>query len=310
MCAKAGKPRLIIILGPTAVGKTALAIDLARESRGDIISADSMQVYRFLDIGTAKPSTAERSLVKHHLIDVVNPDEPFNAAMFFKLARDVIANLSRDRKPIYVVGGTGLYIKALLGGLFDGPDADPDLRRLYREEVKKFGKEYLYDKLKERDGEAAAQIDRNDTPRIIRALEVLDLCGLSIVEKQRAHQFGDNPYDAVKIGLTLARGELYRRIDERAERMMEDGLVDEVKRVLSIGYSDALKPMQALGYKHIVKTIRGKSSLDDAVRLIKRDTRHFAKRQMTWFSKDKEILWFAPSERQAIKDKVNSFLSQ
>ena len=309
MHANAGKPRLIIILGPTAVGKTALAIELARESGGEIVSADSMQVYRFLDIGTAKPSPVEKALVRHHLIDVVNPDEPFNAAMFIRLAREAIERLSGEGKPIYVVGGTGLYIKALLGGLFEGPDADPDLRRSYREEQKRFGKEYLYDKLKEKDSEAAAQIDRNDIPRIIRALEVLDLCGISIVNKQRAHRFGDNPYDALKIGLTLERGDLYRRIEERAEKMIEEGLVDEVKNVLSMGYSETVKPMQALGYKHIVRTIRGRLSLDDAVRMIKRDTRHFAKRQMTWFTRDREIAWFAPSDLRAVKEKVNSFLA-
>ena len=185
LCANVKKPRLIVILGPTAVGKTAAAIALARESGGEIVSADSMQVYRFLDIGTAKPTLEEQSLVKHHLIDVINPDEQFNAAMFIRLAEVIIGNLYDEGKPIFVVGGTGLYIKALLGGLFDGPDANEDLRRLYRQELKRFGKTYLYEKLKERDEQAAAQIDRNDIPRIIRALEVLELCGLSIVEKQR-----------------------------------------------------------------------------------------------------------------------------
>src|SRR5271157_3856866 len=235
MCPNVKKPRLIVILGPTAVGKTAAAMALARESGGEIVSADSMQVYRFLDIGTAKPTLEEQSLVKHHAIDIVNPDEQFNAAMFIRLAHETIGKLNNAGKPIFVVGGTGLYIKALLGGLFEGPDADEDLRRLYRQELKQFGKAHLYEKLKERDEQAAAQIDRNDIPRIIRALEVLELCGISIVEKQNAHRFSDNIYDFIKIGLTVERTELYRRIDQRTEKMIEDGLVGEVEKLFSMG---------------------------------------------------------------------------
>ena len=308
MCANVKKPRLIVILGPTAVGKTAAAIALARESGGEIISADSMQVYRFLDIGTAKPTLEEQSLVKHHLIDVINPDEQFNAAMFIRLAEAIIGKLNDTGKPIFVVGGTGLYIKALLGGLFEGPDADEDLRGLYRQELKQFGKTYLYEKLKEKDGQAAAQIDRNDIPRIIRALEVLELCGLSIVEKQKAHHFGDKPYDFIKIGLMMERAELYERIDQRTEKMIEDGLVDEVEGLFSMGYHGSLKPMQALGYKHVARLIKGSYDLADAIRMIKRDTRHFAKRQMTWFGADRQIEWFAPSDLDAVRRKIDHFL--
>ncbi|HVO67451.1 MAG TPA: tRNA (adenosine(37)-N6)-dimethylallyltransferase MiaA [Syntrophales bacterium] len=304
------KPRLIVIVGPTAVGKTEVAIRLAREWDGEIISADSMQVYRFMDIATAKPTAVEQSLIKHHLIDVVNPDEQFNAAMFVRLSRGIAGELNRRKKNIFVVGGTGLYVKALLGGLFKGPDADEDLRKMYREELKHFGKTYLYEKLKQKDEKAAARIDKNDAVRIIRALEVLELSGESIVEKQKAHRFGDNIYDYVKIGLTLERSRLYERIDQRTEKMMQEGLVDEVKGLLSKGYSENLKPMQALGYKHIVRHLKGKSSLEDAVRLIKRDTRSFAKRQLTWFNADKEIEWFNPSDIDAIRGKIGYFLSQ
>ena len=309
MCAIVKKPRLIVILGPTAVGKTAAAIALARESGGEIVSADSMQVYRLLDIGTAKPTLEEQSLVKHHVIDVVNPDEQFNAATFIKLAERTIGRLNETGKPIFVVGGTGLYIKALLGGLFEGPDADEDLRKLYRQELKQFGNTYLYEKLKEKDAQAAAQIDRNDIPRIIRALEVLELCGISIVDKQRAHHFGDNLYDFVKIGLMVERTELYKRIDQRTEKMIDVGLVDEVERLLAMGYHENLKPMQALGYKHIARLIKGSCNLADAVKMIKRDTRHFAKRQMTWFGRDGEIAWFAPSDTDAIRRKIDHSLS-
>jgi tRNA dimethylallyltransferase len=308
MCAIVKKPRLIVILGPTAVGKTAAAIALARASGGEIVSADSMQVYRLLDIGTAKPTFEEQSLVKHHVIDVVNPDEQFNAATFIKLAERTIGRLNETGKPIFVVGGTGLYIKALLGGLFEGPDADEDLRKLYRQELKQFGNTYLYEKLKEKDEQAAAQIDRNDIPRIIRALEVLELCGISIVDKQKAHHFGDNLYDFVKIGLMVERTELYKRIDQRTEKMIDVGLIDEVERLLAMGYHGNLKPMQALGYKHIARLIKGSLNLADAIRMIKRDTRHFAKRQMTWFGRDGEIAWFAPSDIDAIRRKIDHFL--
>jgi tRNA dimethylallyltransferase len=309
MCANVKKPRLIVILGPTAVGKTAAAISLARQSGGEIVSADSMQVYRLLDIGTAKPTLEEQSLVKHHLIDVINPDEQFNAAMFIRLAEGIIGKLNDKGKPIFVVGGTGLYIKALLGGLFEGPDADEDLRKLYRQELKQFGKTYLYEKLKDIDEQAAAQIDRNDIPRIIRALEVMELCGLSIVEKQKAHLFGDNLYDFIKIGLKMERTELYKRIDQRTEKMIEDGLVDEVAGLLAMDYHETLKPMQALGYKHIARLIKGSCNIADAIRMIKRDTRHFAKRQMTWFGADREIEWFAPSDLDAMRRKIDHFLS-
>jgi len=310
MHVKDNKPRLMVIVGPTAVGKTKAAVQLAREWNGEIISADSMQVYRFMDIGTAKPTAEERSLIKHHLIGVVNPDEQFNAAMFIELARGIIEELHGRRKNVFVVGGTGLYVKALLGGLFKGPDADEDLRKLYREELKHFGKTYLYEKLKEKDEQAAALIDKNDTVRIIRALEVLELCGESIVEKQKAHRFDDNMYDCKKIGLTLERSQLYARIDQRTEKMIREGLIDEVKRLLSMGYHENLKPMQALGYKHIVRHLKGKSGLEDTIRLIKRDTRYFAKRQMTWFNADKEIAWFNPSDIDAIREQIGRFLSQ
>ena len=304
------KPRLIVIVGPTAVGKTEVAVQLARECDGEIISADSMQVYRFMNIGTAKPTAGEQSLIKHHLIDVVNPDEQFNAAMFVKLARGIIEELHRRRKNIFVVGGTGLYVKALLGGLFNGPDADEDLRKMYKEELKQFGKIYLYEKLKEKDEQAAARIDKNDTVRIIRALEVLELSGESIVERQKAHHFGDKIYAYMKIGLTLERSQLYERIDQRTEKMMQDGLVDEVKGLISKGYYEKLKPVRALGYKHIVRHLKGKGSLEDAVRLIKRDTRLFAKRQMTWFNADKEITWFNPCDINVIRKQISNFLSQ
>jgi tRNA dimethylallyltransferase len=168
----------------------------------------------------------------------------------------------------------------------------------------------LYEKLRKKDEQAAAQIDKNDAVRIIRALEVLELCGESIVERQKAHRFGDDFYDCKKMGLTLERSSLNGRIDQRTEEMMRDGLIDEVKGLLSMGYRENLKPMQALGYKHIVRHLKGKSNLEDAIRLIKRDTRHFAKRQMTWFNADKEIAWFSPSDIGAMREQIDLFLNE
>ena len=303
------KPRLIAIVGPTGAGKTEMVIKLAREWNGEVISADSMQVYRMMDIGTAKPTAEERSVVKHHIIDVVNPDEQFNAAMFIRIAGGIIATLHDEKKPIFIVGGTGLYIKTLLGGLFRGPSADKRIREFYRKELDRHGKEYLYGKLKEKDGLAAARIDANDVVRIIRALEVLELSGESIVGKQTTHGFGDNRYKCLKIGLMINRDHLYAKIDDRTDEMIRKGLADEVKNLLEKGYHENLKPMQSLGYRHMVNYIKGTYPMEEAIRMMKRDTRHYAKRQMTWFRADREMEWISPNDIDVAKEKIKSFLS-
>ncbi|MDO8723067.1 MAG: tRNA (adenosine(37)-N6)-dimethylallyltransferase MiaA [Syntrophales bacterium] len=308
MSSEEPKPRLIIIVGPTGVGKTEAAIRLAGELGGEIISADSMQVYRYMDIGTAKPTLEDRSQVRHHLIDVVNPDEEFNAAMFVREAGKIIGELNRLQKPIFIVGGTGLYIRALLGGLFEGPTADEDLREVYRQEAACHGKRYLYEKLKVKDERAAALIDANDISRIIRALEVLELTGKSIVEQQKAHHFRDNLYEPLKIGLMTERDQLYARIEQRTEKMMENGFADEVHNLLNMGYEETVKPMQSLGYKQIGGYLRGEYPLGEAVRRIKRDTRRYAKRQLTWFKADKDVEWFSPYETDAVRKRIGAFL--
>jgi tRNA dimethylallyltransferase len=189
-----------------------------------------------------------------------------------------------------------LYIKALFGGLFKGPGADERIRDFYRQELQCHGKAYLYGKLKEKDEQAAVRIDANDTVRIIRALEVLELSGESIVKKQKTHDFGDVPYESLKIGLRLERETLYGRIDERTDGMIREGLMEEVEGLLDRGYHENLKPMQSLGYKHMVSCIKGIHPLEEGIRMMKRDTRHYAKRQMTWFGADKEIEWVSPSD--------------
>jgi tRNA dimethylallyltransferase len=298
---------LVIINSPTATGKTELAVNLALEFGGEIISADSLQVYRYLDIGTAKPAMEERRDIKHHLIDVVNPDEEFNAALFSEQARFIIADLAGQKKPVIVVGGTGLYIRALLRGIIDTPDVDKNIRDYYRRLRDSHGKEYLYDMLRQKDASASAQINPNDSVRVIRALEVLEQTGESITVKQQRHSFADCPYSTYKIGLQVDRKELKQRIELRTKKMIEAGLLDEVKSVLDRGYSENLKPLQSLGYKQMIGFLRNKYNWESSIDLIKRDTWQYAKRQMTWFAADKEINWFACDSLEEIRKEVRIF---
>ncbi len=303
------RPRLVIITGPTGVGKTAAALALAGKFRAEIVSADSMQVYRYLDIGTAKPTAAERQLVPHHLLDCVDPDEDFHAARFLVLADRVIADRWRRGKNIFVVGGTGLYLRALLGGLLPGPGPDGELREHYRELARRRGREYLYGLLKSRDAAAAQSIAANDTVRIIRALEYLAATGRSITAGQAAHRFGESRYPALRIALGAEREDLFARIERRAEAMIAAGLVEETRAVLDRGYSERLKPLQSLGYKHICRHLRGDCSLDEARELMIRDTRRYAKRQLTWFRKEKELVWLRREETGRMATLIGEFLN-
>jgi tRNA dimethylallyltransferase len=309
MNAATGKPRLVVLAGPTGAGKTAMAVDLAGQWHGEIVSADSMQVYRGMDIGTAKPSPEICRSVPHHLIDVVDPDEPFDASRYLVLAREAVDRLHAERKAVFVVGGTGLYIRALLGGLIHGPGADEALRRALKDEMNRFGKEHLHEKLRLRDAGAAARIHPHDGIRIIRALEVLELTGRSIVAYQEGHRFQERPYEVLKIGLLPERGKLQARIAARTDAMIAAGFVDEVRRLLAKGYDGSLKPLQSLGYRHILAHLAGKMDLDGAIEGIKRDTVRYAKRQMTWFAADPEILWIAPEEADAAAGRIAPFLA-
>jgi tRNA dimethylallyltransferase len=298
---------LVIINSPTATGKTDLAVNLALEFGGEIISADSMQVYRYLDIGTAKPTMEERKGIKHNLIDVVNPDEEFNAAVFAETARHIISELAGKGKPVFVVGGTGLYIRALLKGIIDTPDVDENIRNHYRRLRDTQGKKYLYDLLQQRDAAAAAQINPNDSVRVIRALEVLEQTGESITIKQKEHSFKDSPYKTYKIGIQVARKELKQKIELRADKMIAAGLLDEVKSVLAMGYGEDLKPLQSLGYKQMIGFLRSRYDWQSCIDLIKRDTWQYARRQMTWFAADKEINWFSDDSLDKIRKNVDNF---
>jgi tRNA dimethylallyltransferase len=302
------KPRLIALVGATGVGKTQMALDLAGRLGGEIISADSMQVYRGMDIGTAKPTPEERKRIPHHLLDVVDPDEPFDVARYCLLAREAIARLHREKKTVFVVGGTGLYIRALLGGLIDGPGEDRALRGELRKEMGRSGKEILYQRLLAKDPRAAARIHPRDAVRMIRALEVLELTGKSIVAHQEDHGFREQPYEALRIGLRMDRERLLAGIERRTERMIADGFLEEVRGLLERGYEPSLKPMQSLGYRHLADCLAGRTNLDEAVRLIQRDTCRYAKRQMTWFAAEPDVEWVSPGDPDAVEARILLFL--
>ena len=282
---------ILIIAGPTAVGKTDASILLARESGAEIVSADSMQVYRGMDIGTAKPTKDQRQLAYHHLIDIVEPDQPYSVGEYLRDARTAIDGIIAAGSIPIVVGGTGLYIRALMRGLFHGPPADLELRErlLQREAEGEPGT--LYADLVKIDAEAAIKIHPNDLRRTVRALEVYYLRDKKLSDFQREHAFQDRTHTFRLIFLVRARTELYPRIEERVDRMIEEGLEAEVKTLLDRGYSPGLPSMQGLGYKQFTDCFSGNTSRDEAIALLKRDTKRFAKRQFTWFRREDDAVW-------------------
>ena len=303
------RPRVVILLGPTGVGKSKLAIELAEAFGGEVLSADSMQVYRYLDIGTAKPTPEERKRVRHHLIDLVNPDQPFHADLYRILGRKTIDQLHQHHQPIWVVGGTGLYIETLSQGLFPSPKIDPSVRERLKEESKEKGGAFFFDRLSRVDPKTASQLHPNDLFRILRALEVFDCTGVPISFLREQHRFGERPYVALKIGLETDRKALYERIDQRVDQMIQRGFLQEVESLMGMGYGAELKPMRGLGYKQMVQFILKKVDWDEAVRQMKRDTRHYARRQWTWFKADQEVRWYDVSvAREEILREVASFL--
>ncbi len=302
------RPRIVILLGPTGIGKSKLAIEEAEASGGEIISADSVQVYQYMDIGTGKPTRDDQERVRHHLIDLVPPDQPFHAALYRTLGRKTIDQLFHEGKRIWVVGGTGLYIKTLTQGLFTTPKIDPQVRESLRQEAKEKGAGALYERLKKVDSKTASHLHPHDLLRIIRSLEVFDSTGAPISFYREQHCFGERPYLTLKIGLEMKRDTLFRRIDERVDQMIERGLLQEVERLMEMGYGPELKPMQSLGYKQMVQFLLKEIGWDEAVRQMKRDTRHYAKRQWTWFKADPEVRWWdASTDRQGMFFSIKSF---
>ena len=282
---------LIILTGPTAVGKTALSIELAKDLNAEIISADSMQIYEYMDVGSAKVTKEEMDGVIHHLIDEVKPDYAFSVSEFQKRANKYIKDIDDRGKKVLVTGGTGLYLNSLIYDMdFAKSNSNSKLREELELELKEKGIDYMHEKLRALDDDAANRIHKNNTKRVIRALEVC-LDGKKMQDFSTELKYNEN-YQPIIIVLNRDREVLYERINKRVDLMMENNLIDEVKHLLDIGYDKNLISMQGIGYKEIVKYLEGEYSLDEAIEIIKRDSRRYAKRQITWFKRYKESKWF------------------
>lgn len=286
------KKPLIILTGPTAVGKTSLSLSLAKELDGEIVSADSMQVYRYMDIGTAKIREEERQGIPHHLIDVLDPWEDFNVVRFQEMAREALGKIwERGHIPI-VTGGTGFYIQALLYDIhFTENNEDSSLRKELEDYARENGAEALHSRLEKVDEKAAVQIHFNNVKRVIRALEFYYQTGKKMSEHNEEERKRTSPYDFKYFVLNDERENLYARINQRVDLMMEEGLVEEVQKLKEMGCDSTMVSMQGLGYKEILSYLEGECTLDEAVYKIKRDTRHFAKRQITWFKRERDVIW-------------------
>ncbi len=304
------KPKIIVIAGPTASGKTDMAVELALSLGGEVINADSMQVYRYMDVGTAKPTIQERRGIIHHLLDVVDPDEDFNAATYRKTALPLAKRIFAKNIPCFVVGGTGLYIRALLGGLVELPPSDPLLREQLNAECDREGVPKLHQRLAQLDPERAETIHPNDRVRIVRALEIIQQTDRPLSELLKRHQFKNQDFLALKLFLELEKEQLYDRINQRTEKMMACGLVEETKGLLKKGYSPRLKPMAAIGYRHAIGYIRGKWALEEATTALKRDTRRYAKRQTTWFKAEPGMIPVNPLDRALAERRIRAFLAE
>lgn len=291
------KKPLIILTGPTAVGKTNLSITLAKAIGGEIISADSMQVYRNMDIGSAKITEEEMSGVPHHLFDIIEPWEEFNVTIFQKLAKKAMNEIYEQGNIPIVVGGTGFYIQALLYDIdFTENEDNSATRKKYEDYLKQAGVDALFEKLQSVDPESCEIIHKNNTKRVIRALEYYELTGEKISLHNKTEQEKESPYQFIYFVLTDDRELLYRRIDERVDIMVKNGLVEEVKKLVDLGCRREMVSMQGLGYKEILDFLEGNSTLEESVYVIKRDTRHFAKRQLTWFRRERDVVFINKAE--------------
>ncbi len=301
--------KIITICGPTGVGKTGFAIALANEFNGEIIGADSMQIYKHMDVGTAKPDAEERATAVHHLVDFLDPKEEFDAGKFATMADQAIEDvLSRGKLPI-VAGGTGLYIRALLHGLFRArPICEETLKKLNLE-LEEQGGEVLHERLIACDPEAAKKIHPNDGFRVVRALEVFQTTGSPISQRQQDHDFKEERYQSLTLGLHMERERLYQRINQRVDIMLDQGLLKEVHSLVEQGYSLDLKSMQSIGYRQMGMFMNGEVDFPEAVRLLKRDTRRYAKRQFTWFKKEPGLVWVDPEDQEKALAMVKEFLT-
>lgn len=306
---KTEAPKIILIVGPTGAGKTTFAINLARRFNGEIVGADSMQIYRRMDIGTAKPTPAEQAAAPHHMIDIVDPDQDFDAAAYADRATDVIRQTIDRGRTVFVVGGTGFYIKALIHGLFEKGPSDPAVRRRLKRQLASQGAAVLMGRLQEVDPPAANRIHPNDTYRLIRALEVFEVAGEPLTDFHRRHGFREQRFNTLEFGLSWPRPILYERINRRVEAMMAQGFLDEVRQLMASGYGRDLKSMQSLGYRHLAAVVSGDTSLVEAVAMLKRDHRRYAKRQLTWFKARQSVHWLTPDQTESAAERIRTFLS-
>ena len=299
------KKPFIVLTGPTAVGKTALSIALAKAVNGSIISADSMQVYKHMDIGSAKIMPEEMDGVKHYLVDEFEPDEEFHVARFTERAKECLEEIYAEGKVPVLVGGTGFYIQAVLYDIdFSKQDANTEYREELEKLVQEMGAEHLHAMLREVDPESAEAIHANNIKRVIRALEFYHLTGTKISDHNETERQKESPYNFAYFVLTDDRAKLYERIDKRVDIMVEKGLVDEVQKLKDMGYHREMVSMQGLGYKEILDYLDGKITLEEAIYIIKRETRHFAKRQLTWFRRESDVIWFDKQEHNHSEEDI------
>ena len=300
---------ILVICGPTGIGKTALSLEIAARLPSEIVSADSRQIYRFMDIGTAKPTREERRRAPHHFIDIRDPDQDYSAGEYSREARQVIEKIFQRGKLPIVTGGSGLYIRALLEGFFNLDAKDAQLRETLRQRLDSEGAEKLFAEFAEIDPELAAKTHPNNTKRMLRALEVFYLTGTPISQIQKA-QKDPAPFRWLKIGLTMERKQLYARINRRVEKMFDSGLVDEVRRLLEKGYSPTLNALNSVGYKEVISYLNGAADLFSCKEMIKQNSRRYAKRQLTWFRGEKDVEWIELADANALPGVADAVLKK
>lgn len=302
-------PLLMIITGPTGAGKSALALELARILKGEIVNADSLALYRGFDIGTAKPTASEMALVPHHLIDVLNPDESYDAAAYLRAARPLVTELHNQRRPALAVGGTGFYLRSLTSGLFDGPGRDEEFRAQLTAEAATG--EDLHARLARVDPETAARLAPADRVRLERALEVYHLSGRSISQWQREHAFQEKPFKILSVAIDREPREMEKRLEDRSQRMFAEGLVAEVENLLAAGWSEQLKPFGSIGYKQTLEYLQGQITMEETLGKTITATRRYAKRQRTWFrGQMPQARWFHPDRGQEILELAQVFFTE